>query len=152
MQHITQRKSFLPHITADIWCSPIRLWLRWAITSAWSVFKAYFLCCVLRSWKKRGCWTRQRSQREAGNWGEASRGCSCWREKWDSFFQVRWGNYCLNGVHVFVNYRKNWSLSWVVLVGNSLVFFKDPKSQTPSSWVRVSCFFSDGIINSLNKN
>lgn len=33
--------------------------------------------------------------------------------------------------------RKNWSPSWVVLVGNSLVFFKDPKSQTPSSWVRV---------------
>lgn len=32
-------------------------------------------------------------------------------------------------------YRKNWSPSWVVLVGNSLVFFKDPKSQTPSSWV-----------------
>ncbi|KAJ0068947.1 hypothetical protein NL108_015219, partial [Boleophthalmus pectinirostris] len=30
--------------------------------------------------------------------------------------------------------RKNWSNSWVVLVGNSLVFFKDPKSQTPSSW------------------
>ncbi|XP_037534725.1 rho GTPase-activating protein 9 [Nematolebias whitei] len=30
--------------------------------------------------------------------------------------------------------RKNWSPSWVVLVGNSLVFFKDPKSQTPSSW------------------
>ncbi|KAM6976714.1 rho GTPase-activating protein 15-like isoform 2-T2 [Aplochiton taeniatus] len=30
--------------------------------------------------------------------------------------------------------RKNWNLSWVVLVGNSLVFFKDPKSQTPSSW------------------
>ncbi|XP_068598368.1 rho GTPase-activating protein 15 [Brachionichthys hirsutus] len=30
--------------------------------------------------------------------------------------------------------RKNWSLSWVVLVGNSLVFFKDPKSQSPSSW------------------
>ncbi|XP_055365040.1 rho GTPase-activating protein 9 isoform X5 [Betta splendens] len=30
--------------------------------------------------------------------------------------------------------RKNWSLSWVVLVGNSLVFFKDPKSQTPSNW------------------
>ncbi|XP_061584224.1 rho GTPase-activating protein 9 [Cololabis saira] len=30
--------------------------------------------------------------------------------------------------------RKNWSHSWVVLVGNSLVFFKDPKSQTPSSW------------------
>uniref|UniRef100_A0A3B3ZUZ4 Uncharacterized protein n=1 Tax=Periophthalmus magnuspinnatus TaxID=409849 RepID=A0A3B3ZUZ4_9GOBI len=28
--------------------------------------------------------------------------------------------------------RKNWSPSWVVLVGNSLVFFKDPKSQTPS--------------------
>lgn len=35
----------------------------------------------------------------------------------------------------FVFYRKNWSPSWVVLVGNSLVFFKDPKSQTPSSWV-----------------
>uniref|UniRef100_A0A673WL21 Rho GTPase activating protein 9 n=2 Tax=Salmo trutta TaxID=8032 RepID=A0A673WL21_SALTR len=30
--------------------------------------------------------------------------------------------------------RKNWNPSWVVLVGNSLVFFKDPKSQTPSSW------------------
>ncbi|XP_069003090.1 rho GTPase-activating protein 15 isoform X1 [Embiotoca jacksoni] len=30
--------------------------------------------------------------------------------------------------------RKNWSHSWVVLVGNSLVFFKDPKSQTPSTW------------------
>ncbi|KAM4588420.1 rho GTPase-activating protein 15 isoform 2-T4 [Odontesthes bonariensis] len=30
--------------------------------------------------------------------------------------------------------RKNWTHSWVVLVGNSLVFFKDPKSQTPSSW------------------
>lgn len=30
--------------------------------------------------------------------------------------------------------RKNWTPSWVVLVGNSLVFFKDPKSQTPSSW------------------
>ncbi|KAG7244819.1 hypothetical protein INR49_029838 [Caranx melampygus] len=30
--------------------------------------------------------------------------------------------------------RKNWSPSWVVLVGNSLVFFKDPKSQTPSNW------------------
>uniref|UniRef100_A0A3B4WVH4 Rho GTPase activating protein 9 n=1 Tax=Seriola lalandi dorsalis TaxID=1841481 RepID=A0A3B4WVH4_SERLL len=30
--------------------------------------------------------------------------------------------------------RKNWSPSWVVLVGNSLVFFKDPKSHTPSTW------------------
>ncbi|XP_022604020.1 rho GTPase-activating protein 9 isoform X2 [Seriola dumerili] len=30
--------------------------------------------------------------------------------------------------------RKNWSPSWVVLVGNSLVFFKDPKSYTPSTW------------------
>nr|XP_029525781.1 rho GTPase-activating protein 15-like isoform X1 [Oncorhynchus nerka]XP_029525791.1 rho GTPase-activating protein 15-like isoform X1 [Oncorhynchus nerka] len=30
--------------------------------------------------------------------------------------------------------KKNWNPSWVVLVGNSLVFFKDPKSQTPSSW------------------
>lgn len=33
----------------------------------------------------------------------------------------------------------------MVLVGNSLVFFKDPKSQTPSSWVRVLRFFSDSI-------
>lgn len=32
--------------------------------------------------------------------------------------------------------RKNWNPSWVVLVGNSLVFFKDPKIQSPSSWVR----------------
>nr|XP_015199575.1 PREDICTED: rho GTPase-activating protein 9 [Lepisosteus oculatus] len=31
--------------------------------------------------------------------------------------------------------RKNWNASWVVLVGNSLVFFKDPKTQTPSTWV-----------------
>uniref|UniRef100_A0A8C1QP17 Rho GTPase activating protein 9 n=1 Tax=Cyprinus carpio TaxID=7962 RepID=A0A8C1QP17_CYPCA len=30
--------------------------------------------------------------------------------------------------------RKNWNPSWVVLVGNSLVFFKDPKSQNPDSW------------------
>ncbi|KAJ8358935.1 hypothetical protein SKAU_G00154600 [Synaphobranchus kaupii] len=30
--------------------------------------------------------------------------------------------------------RKNWNPSWVVLVGNSLVFFKDPKSQSPASW------------------
>lgn len=30
--------------------------------------------------------------------------------------------------------RKNWNPSWVVLVGNSLVFFKDPKSQNPESW------------------
>ncbi|XP_039602474.1 rho GTPase-activating protein 15 [Polypterus senegalus] len=30
--------------------------------------------------------------------------------------------------------RKNWSSSWVVLVGNSLMFFKDPKAQTPTSW------------------
>lgn len=40
-------------------------------------------------------------------------------------------------IRLFVVYRKNWSPSWVVLVGNSLVFFKDPKSQTPSSWVRA---------------
>jgi len=26
----------------------------------------------------------------------------------------------------------------VVLVGNSLVFFKDPKSQNPDSWVRLT--------------
>uniref|UniRef100_A0A8C2JXX7 Rho-GAP domain-containing protein n=1 Tax=Cyprinus carpio TaxID=7962 RepID=A0A8C2JXX7_CYPCA len=30
-----------------------------------------------------------------------------------------------------VTFRKNWNPSWVVLVGNSLVFFKDPKSQNP---------------------
>ncbi|XP_076870224.1 rho GTPase-activating protein 9 isoform X2 [Brachyhypopomus gauderio] len=30
--------------------------------------------------------------------------------------------------------RKNWNLSWVVLVGNSLMFFKDPKTQSPESW------------------
>uniref|UniRef100_A0A673FSW8 Rho GTPase activating protein 9 n=1 Tax=Sinocyclocheilus rhinocerous TaxID=307959 RepID=A0A673FSW8_9TELE len=33
-----------------------------------------------------------------------------------------------------VIFRKNWNPSWVVLVGNSLVFFKDPKSQNPDSW------------------
>ncbi|KAI4871655.1 hypothetical protein NFI96_019897 [Prochilodus magdalenae] len=30
--------------------------------------------------------------------------------------------------------QKNWNPSWVVLVGNSLVFFKDPKTQSPASW------------------
>ncbi|KAM9482377.1 rho GTPase-activating protein 9 isoform 1-T2 [Clarias gariepinus] len=30
--------------------------------------------------------------------------------------------------------RKNWSPSWVVLVGNSLMFFKDPKTQNSESW------------------
>ncbi|XP_026778193.3 rho GTPase-activating protein 15 isoform X1 [Pangasianodon hypophthalmus] len=30
--------------------------------------------------------------------------------------------------------RKNWNLSWVVLVGNSLMFFKDPKTQNSDSW------------------
>uniref|UniRef100_A0A8C1P5G5 Rho GTPase activating protein 9 n=1 Tax=Cyprinus carpio TaxID=7962 RepID=A0A8C1P5G5_CYPCA len=35
--------------------------------------------------------------------------------------------------------RKNWNPSWVVLVGNSLVFFKDPKSQNPDSWPGNSC-------------
>ncbi|XP_030634036.1 rho GTPase-activating protein 15 [Chanos chanos] len=30
--------------------------------------------------------------------------------------------------------RKNWNMSWVVLVRNSLMFFKDPKTQSPSSW------------------
>lgn len=44
--------------------------------------------------------------------------------------------WMLTGVYVLGG-RKNWSPSWVVLVGNSLVFFKDPKSQTPSSWVRA---------------
>lgn len=51
--------------------------------------------------------------------------------------------------------RKNWNPSWVVLVGNSLVFFKDPKSQNPDSWVRliswnhfrISCFKSEILLN-----
>ncbi|KAG7326565.1 hypothetical protein KOW79_009966 [Hemibagrus wyckioides] len=30
--------------------------------------------------------------------------------------------------------RKNWNPSWVVLVGNSLMFFKDPKTQNSDSW------------------
>lgn len=30
--------------------------------------------------------------------------------------------------------RKNWNSSWVVLAGNSLVFYKDPKAQNPSGW------------------
>ncbi|XP_063808441.1 rho GTPase-activating protein 9 isoform X2 [Pseudophryne corroboree] len=30
--------------------------------------------------------------------------------------------------------KKNWTTSWVVLTGNSLVFFKDPKVQVPSGW------------------
>ncbi|XP_069509687.1 rho GTPase-activating protein 9 isoform X2 [Ambystoma mexicanum] len=30
--------------------------------------------------------------------------------------------------------RKNWNPSWVVLAGNSLVFYKDPKGQAPSGW------------------
>ncbi|XP_075447649.1 rho GTPase-activating protein 9 isoform X5 [Ascaphus truei] len=30
--------------------------------------------------------------------------------------------------------RKNWTTSWVVLTGNSLVFYKDPKVQAPSGW------------------
>ncbi|XP_070301977.1 rho GTPase-activating protein 9-like [Salvelinus sp. IW2-2015] len=37
--------------------------------------------------------------------------------------------------HLSLQQWKNWNPSWVVLVGNSLVFFKDPKSQTPSSWI-----------------
>uniref|UniRef100_A0A673GZS6 Rho GTPase activating protein 9 n=1 Tax=Sinocyclocheilus rhinocerous TaxID=307959 RepID=A0A673GZS6_9TELE len=38
-------------------------------------------------------------------------------------------------IHLNATYfMKNWNLSWVVLVGNSLVFFKDPKSQNPDSW------------------
>lgn len=51
----------------------------------------------------------------------------------------------VTGIYVcFLFCRKNWSPSWVVLVGNSLVFFKDPKSQTPSSWVRAQtvCVFN----------
>lgn len=54
----------------------------------------------------------------------------------DSVSKCRAGCH-LTSIHVFVVSRKNWSPSWVVLVGNSLVFFKDPKSQTPSSWVRA---------------
>ncbi|XP_069086901.1 rho GTPase-activating protein 9 isoform X2 [Pleurodeles waltl] len=30
--------------------------------------------------------------------------------------------------------RKNWNSSWVVLAGNSLVFYKDPKVHNPSGW------------------
>uniref|UniRef100_H3BHS1 Rho GTPase activating protein 9 n=1 Tax=Latimeria chalumnae TaxID=7897 RepID=H3BHS1_LATCH len=30
--------------------------------------------------------------------------------------------------------RKNWNVSWVVLAGNSLAFYKDPKTQSPASW------------------
>ncbi|XP_017335547.1 rho GTPase-activating protein 15 isoform X1 [Ictalurus punctatus] len=30
--------------------------------------------------------------------------------------------------------RKNWNPSWVVLVGNSLMFFKDPKTQNSDGW------------------
>lgn len=33
-------------------------------------------------------------------------------------------------------FRKNWTASLVVLTGNSLVFYKDPKVQAPSGWVR----------------
>lgn len=36
----------------------------------------------------------------------------------------------------------------MVLVGNSLVFFKDPKSQTPSSWVRAQ---TDSLIKDFRK-
>lgn len=54
-----------------------------------------------------------------------------------AFEYISWAEIHLTSIHVFVIYRKNWSPSWVVLVGNSLVFFKDPKSQTPSSWVRA---------------
>ncbi|XP_029450454.1 rho GTPase-activating protein 9 isoform X2 [Rhinatrema bivittatum] len=30
--------------------------------------------------------------------------------------------------------RKNWAMSWVVLAGNSLIFFKEPKVQAPGGW------------------
>ncbi|KAE8626659.1 hypothetical protein XENTR_v10006698 [Xenopus tropicalis] len=30
--------------------------------------------------------------------------------------------------------KKNWSASWVVLTGNSLMFYKDPKVLVPSGW------------------
>nr|XP_033791951.1 rho GTPase-activating protein 9 isoform X7 [Geotrypetes seraphini] len=30
--------------------------------------------------------------------------------------------------------RKNWAMSWVVLAGNSLIFYKEPKVQGPGSW------------------
>lgn len=60
---------------------------------------------------------------------------------------ISWAEIHLTSIHVFVIYRKNWSPSWVVLVGNSLVFFKDPKSQTPSSWVRA---LTNPVFNHLN--
>ncbi|XP_030052484.1 rho GTPase-activating protein 9 isoform X2 [Microcaecilia unicolor] len=30
--------------------------------------------------------------------------------------------------------RKNWAMSWVVLAGNSLIFYKEPKVQAPGGW------------------
>ncbi|XP_018102949.1 rho GTPase-activating protein 15 isoform X3 [Xenopus laevis] len=30
--------------------------------------------------------------------------------------------------------KKNWTTSWMVLTGNSLMFYKDPKVQAPSGW------------------
>lgn len=31
--------------------------------------------------------------------------------------------------------RKSWGVSWVVLAGNSLVFYKEPKGPAPATWV-----------------
>lgn len=92
-------------------------------------------CCAARSWRKPGSWTRPRLQKAAGSWGEAR-----WQRPLNTqkkaHFKIRPAVSHVVFV-LFFSYRKNWSPSWVVLVGNSLVFFKDPKSQTPSSWVSV---------------
>ncbi|KAM9264996.1 rho GTPase-activating protein 9 [Morus bassanus] len=34
--------------------------------------------------------------------------------------------------------RKSWGVSWVVLAGNSLIFYKDPKGPAPTAWCPVS--------------
>lgn len=31
--------------------------------------------------------------------------------------------------------RKSWGVSWVVLAGNSLIFYKEPKGPAPTAWV-----------------
>ncbi|XP_074931701.1 rho GTPase-activating protein 9 isoform X3 [Phalacrocorax aristotelis] len=34
--------------------------------------------------------------------------------------------------------RKSWGVSWVVLAGNSLIFYKEPKGPAPTAWCPVS--------------
>ncbi|XP_074420942.1 rho GTPase-activating protein 9 isoform X4 [Larus michahellis] len=33
--------------------------------------------------------------------------------------------------------RKSWGVSWVVLAGNSLIFYKEPKGPAPTAWLRT---------------